>query len=116
MTFAYVLTSDNGTRGGPTAISAALVPGRIRLTACWSYFAVCSASVEASPGVAIPGDLGPIWTSGNGGGLGSRCELGDGGPMASLVMDESRLIAPSVTLGDTRCDRIVVGARRIEAS
>ena len=88
MVFTYLLTSDNGTRGGPTAISAALVPGRIRLTACWSYFAVCSASVEVSPGVAIPGDLGPIWTSGNGGGLGSRCELGDAGPMATLAIDE----------------------------
>ena len=107
MAFACLLTSDNGTRGGPTAISAALVPGRIRLTACWSYFAVCSASVEVSPGVAIPGDLGPIWTSGNGGGLGRRCELGDGGPIATLAMDRFliiRLVVASVTLGNTRCD------------
>lgn len=92
MVFAYFLTSDSGTRGGPTAISAALVPGRIRLTACWSYFAVCSASVEVSPGVTIPGDLGPIWTSGKGGGLGSRCELGDAGPMATQAIDKSFLI------------------------
>ena len=114
MGFAYLLTSDNGTRGGPTAISAALVPGRIRLTACWSYFAVFSASVEASPGVVIPGDLGPIWTSGNGGGLGSRCELGDAGPIADLAMDKSRLIFPSITLVNTRCDQTVVRAKRIK--
>ena len=41
----------------------------------------------------IPGDLGPIWTSGNGGGLGSRWELGDAGPMTTGAIDEILVIA-----------------------
>ena len=64
-------------------MSAAFVPGRILLVAYWSYFAAFSASVAVDGTLGpIPGDFGPIWTSGNGGGLGRRCE-GDAGAAIS---------------------------------
>lgn len=80
------LTSANGTRGGPDAMSAALVPGRILLVLPSSSFVGSIRPGEAFPGFGRPGeavleevfmvgDLGPSWTSGNGGGLGSRGEL-----------------------------------------
>lgn len=78
-------------------MSAALVPGRILLV-------VPSLSLVGSirPGdilsgfgrpdeamldeVFVIGDLGPIWTSGNGGGLGSRGELdGERAPMLPAI-------------------------------
>ena len=34
----------------------------------------------------IPGDLGPIWTSGKGGGLGSRGEVGEAIGAGEVVM------------------------------
>lgn len=62
------LTSDNGTSGGPFAISAAVVPGRILLETPFG---------RAGRGATLfcMGDLGAVWTSGNGGGEGSRGEL-----------------------------------------
>ena len=71
-------TSTNGTTGGPDAISVAFVPGLIRLVAPESI-ASCPPSSICPPATesARVGDLGPIWTSGIGGGLGRRGELGD---------------------------------------
>lgn len=66
------LTSVRGTRGGPMAISAAFVPGLIRLSAFASKGFLPSS--PCSFGIAI-GDLGPSWSSAIGGGLGSRGEL-----------------------------------------
>ena len=52
-------------------MSAALVPGRIRLVAPWSSLVVSSTSEMIGPGSPIiADDWGPaIWTSGAGGGL-----------------------------------------------
>ena len=52
-------------------MSAALVPGRMRLVAPWSSFPGSSASGTMGPGSPIiADDCGPaIWTSGAGGGL-----------------------------------------------
>lgn len=64
-----------GIRGGPAAISADLVPGCI-LRLAFASMILCSivgSEVEEPP---IDGDLGPIWISVGGGGLGSRGELG----------------------------------------
>jgi hypothetical protein len=64
-------TSDRSMSGGPSAISAALVPGRIRLSAaCWRLLnSSCCCSGDA--------DTGDSWSSGIGGGLGRRGEAGD---------------------------------------
>ena len=74
-------TSPNGFKGGPVAISTAFVPGRILLSDPCSTFApppVSDVVVLLVP--PIPGDLGPICTSVNGGGLGRRGKLeGDAG-------------------------------------
>lgn len=69
-------TSWRGTSGGPAAISAALVPLWMRRLELVSTV-VCSIcdAWRAALG-AISGDLGPIWISAGGGGLGSRGELG----------------------------------------
>lgn len=54
-------TSIKGLRGGPDAMSAAFVPGRILLIAPCSSFSSSSASVAGAFCVALmPGDLGPI--------------------------------------------------------
>lgn len=53
-------TSPSGTRGGPAAMSAALVPGRIRRPELASRIAcsiLISCELDAS---AIDGDFGPI--------------------------------------------------------
>jgi hypothetical protein len=65
-------TSVKGTRGGPNAMSAAVVPGRILRIAFASkgFRPNCPCSL----GMAM-GDLGPSWSSAMGGGLGSRGEL-----------------------------------------
>jgi hypothetical protein len=64
------LTSDRSTRGGPSAISSAFVPGRILLSATWSRLLnSCCCSAEA--------DIGDSWSSGIGGGLGRRGEAGE---------------------------------------
>lgn len=69
-------TSFKGIRGGPAAMSIALVPGCMRRFALASS-KLCSISVVCRFAVAPPeGDLGPIWISAAGGGLGSRGELG----------------------------------------
>lgn len=63
-------TSDNSTSGGPSAISSALVPGRILRSAAWSRLLksfCCSGDA----------DTGESWSSGMGGGLGRRGEAGD---------------------------------------
>jgi hypothetical protein len=80
-------TSVNGTIGGPDAISADLVPGLIRLVAPESI-ASCPPSSICPPAIesARVGDFGPIWTSGIGGGLGRRGELGDDNA-AALAID-----------------------------
>jgi hypothetical protein len=66
-----VHTSDSSTSGGPSAMSSAFVPGRIlRSAACWRLLnSSCCCSGEA--------DTGDSWSSGIGGGLGSRGEAGD---------------------------------------
>ena len=69
------LTSDSGISGGPEAISAALVPGRILREALWSREALSAFCWTALPPDPGDGDRGPICTSGNGGGLGRRGEL-----------------------------------------
>ena len=56
-------------------MSAALVPGLIRREAPWSTEAFSESVAASWPGTPGEGDLGPIWTSGKGGGLGSRGEL-----------------------------------------
>ena len=67
-------TSPRGMRGGPAAISADLVPGCI-LRLALASIVLCS--IEGSVfGLVRAGDLGPIWISVGGGGLGSRGELG----------------------------------------
>ena len=62
-------------RGGPAAISADLVPGCIRRLA---FASMIPCSMVGSWVVELPrdGDLGPIWISVGGGGLGSLGELG----------------------------------------
>jgi hypothetical protein len=63
-------TSDKSTSGGPSAMSSALVPGRIRRSAAWSRLLnsfCCSGDA----------DTGDSWSSGMGGGLGRRGEAGD---------------------------------------
>lgn len=70
------LTSPRGTRGGPAAISAALVPEcilRPALTLILFWSPVVSLMVEESPN---EGDFEPICISVGGGGLGSRGEFG----------------------------------------
>lgn len=78
-------TSDKGTKGGPDAISAALVPGRILRVEPSSDLLGSTSSGDiwfkgGSPGddvigkAFMIGDLRPIWTSGIGGGLGRRGE------------------------------------------
>lgn len=79
----YGLTSVNGFRGGPDAMSADFVPGRILLSAPCSSFEVSSEPAVDVPWIALmPGEFGVIWTSVKGGGLGRRGELeGDAGLM-----------------------------------
>ena len=63
-------TSDKSTSGGPSAMSSALVPGRILRSAAWSRLLnsfCCSGDA----------DTGESWSSGMGGGLGRRGEAGD---------------------------------------
>lgn len=63
-------TSERSTSGGPSAISSAFVPGRIRLAAAWSRLLksfCCSGDA----------DTGDNWSSGMGGGLGSRGDTGE---------------------------------------
>lgn len=96
-------TSANGTRGGPDSMSTALVPGRILLVAPSSSLVRSARPGELFSGFLRPGegmldeifmfgDLGPSWTSGNGGGLGSRGELeGERAPMSvAMVLEEQR--------------------------
>lgn len=69
-------TSLSGTNGGPTAMSADLVPGCILLEELASI-CDCSISVVANVAAGPPdGEFGPIWFSAGGGGLGKRGELG----------------------------------------
>lgn len=64
-------TSDRSTSGGPSAISSALVPGRILLSAAWSRELLNSFCCSGEA------DTGDSWSSGMGGGLGSRGDAGD---------------------------------------
>lgn len=83
-------TCESGIRGGPEAISAALVPGRILRVepSSVSCDSLSPARPYESPTV---GDLGPIWTSVKGGGLGSRGELEGDTPAAAMAEDEEGL-------------------------
>lgn len=88
-----VFTSANGTNGGPDAISAAFVPGRILRIAPLSDFVVSlfSGTAALCSGLKL-GDLGPIWTSGNGGGLGRRGDLeGDTPPIGASIVITGKL-------------------------
>ena len=69
------ITSVKGTRGGPEAISVALVPGRVRRDAPLSSNGSSPMSFTfPSADLSTPGDGGASWTSGYGGGLGRRGE------------------------------------------
>ncbi len=62
-------TSFKGTRGGPAAMLADLVPGWMRRFA-FASIAVCSICCAWRLVFApMDGDLGPIWISAGGGGL-----------------------------------------------
>ena len=67
--------SVRGIKGGPEFMSADFVPGRIRRRG--PEEGLVSEGVEEGGGPVgpIPGDLGPIWTSGKGGGDGRRGEV-----------------------------------------
>lgn len=69
------LTSLRGMSGGPAAMSAALVPGCMRRLAAASI-CVCSICCACCALAPMDGDLGLIWISAGGGGLGSLGELG----------------------------------------
>jgi len=75
-------TSVKSSSGGPSAISAAFVPGRILLDAPESAW-LNPLSRPCSSAEAAVGDLGPSWSSAIGGGLGRRGELD--GDMAAMV-------------------------------
>lgn len=81
------LTCDKGINGGPTAISAALVPGRILREEALSlpFDAARNSCVSVPKDSPTEGDLGPICTSVNGGGLGKRGELDGDAPPAAMV-------------------------------
>jgi hypothetical protein len=82
------LTSPRGVAGGPAAISFAFVPGRIRLFESASPFSLLARPWTAATESANKGDFGPIWTSGNGGGLGRRGELvGDAGSVMFIIFE-----------------------------
>lgn len=100
-------TSDRSTKGGPSAISAALVPGRIRLEAPLSSVlnSFCCSSV--------PGDglLGPSWISAMGGGLGRRGELkGE----AVVAISRSGKVERGVERGVMRRREAGVGSLAVE--
>ena len=83
-------------------MSAAFVPGRILLVDPSSGLVGSAGLGEILTGFGRPGevvlaeafmvgDLGPIWTSGNGGGLGSRGELdGERAPMFAAIVSEGQ--------------------------
>lgn len=62
--------------GGPAAMSAAFVPGCILLVALASRTLCSTAGSWLEKLLPSAGDLGPIWISVGGGGLGSLGELG----------------------------------------
>lgn len=70
--------------GGPDAMSAALVPGLIRLVDPSSISVNGAKNWPSPPLSPTVGDCGPIWTSVNGGGLGRRGEL-EGDTAAAAV-------------------------------
>jgi hypothetical protein len=72
----YRLTSPRGMSGGPAAMSAAFVPGCILLLALASRTLCSMTGSWLEKLLPSAGDLGPIWISVGGGGLGSLGELG----------------------------------------
>lgn len=80
-------TCDSGINGGPKAMSAALVPGRILRVEPSSPPEDPIRILSPSGLIDSPadGDCGPIWTSGNGGGLGRRGELDGETPAAVMA-------------------------------
>lgn len=87
-------------------MSAAFVPGLIRRVAPSSGLEVASreSSFEMSP---IPGLLGPNWTSGIGGGDGSRGELEGETPALEVVTAVMMLI--QCFFSSTRCRKLSSG-------
>ena len=85
-------TCARGTSGGPEAISAAFVPGRILLVEPSSGLMLPPSSLSLPAESPIVGDFGPICTSVKGGGLGSRGELDGetGGPLDVVAIFEYR--------------------------
>lgn len=83
------LTCERGINGGPNAISAALVPGRILRSNPSSSNPVNNCSASLPKDSPTDGDFGPIWTSVNGGGLGKRGEL-DGDTPATAIIENGK--------------------------
>lgn len=76
-------TSCISTTGGPSAISSAFVPGRIRLEAPLLRLSLLK-NLSFSSYSETPGDVGPIWSSAMGGGEGSRGE--EAGERAAMTV------------------------------
>lgn len=82
-----ISTSCSSTNGGPSAMSSLLVPGRMRRAAPLSRWAAPS-SLPSSSYSDTPGDVGIVWSSAMGGGLGSRGEdEGDTTAAAMFAID-----------------------------
>lgn len=79
-------TSCSGTSGGPSAISSALVPGRMRRDAPVSTERV--GNLPWSSNSDTPGDVGMVWSSAIGGGDGSRGD--DAGERAAMGAVDKR--------------------------
>lgn len=78
------LTSCSSTKGGPSAISSALVPGRILRAAPVSILLIPGNLAPCSSKSDTPGEVGPIWSSAIGGGDGSRGD--DVGDCAEAIL------------------------------
>ena len=74
-------TSCSSTNGGPSAMSSAFVPGRIRREAPVST--ALPGNLACSSNTATPGDAGPSWSSAMGGGDGRRGD--EAGECAAIV-------------------------------
>jgi hypothetical protein len=76
-------TFFRGTSSGPSGISDAFVPGRIRREA--PSLKLLAPKMPCWLGAVAVGDFGPSWSSAIGGGLGRRGELDGDAAMVSLV-------------------------------
>ena len=86
--------SVRGIKGGPEFMSADFVPGRIRRRGPEGGWGSEGVEEGGGPVGPMPGDLGPIWTSGKGGGEGRRGEVeGErGAATAAAIVGEQRVI------------------------